>query len=194
MCRPKDLGGLGFRKMEMVNNLFMVKWAWKVLTDSPSLWVGLVKAKYLRGRNFSSLEAKAQDSWVWKAILKGRNLVTKGACLTVGVNSCIDIWTEPWVPFLEIFIPQPLNESQRNNRLSVTDLMNTSGGWNTNRLKEIFNLESVKAILKIPLSADNQARTKKWFWALSSNGNFSVHSLYQKVIRGLSPSNDRTTF
>ncbi|PON48701.1 hypothetical protein PanWU01x14_235780 [Parasponia andersonii] len=40
----------------------------------------------------------------------------------------------------------------------------------------------MQAIRRIHLS-DKQSRSGKWFWALSTNGEFSIQSLYKSMTR-----------
>jgi len=51
---PKNKGGLGLRKTEAVNKAFRCKLAWKILTNHTSLWVQMLRAKYLQKSDFFS--------------------------------------------------------------------------------------------------------------------------------------------
>ena len=45
MCEPKE-GGLGLRKIEMMNKAFIMKLAWGILQKN-SLWMHFLKHKYI---------------------------------------------------------------------------------------------------------------------------------------------------
>ena len=75
ICKPKQTGGLGLRKIAAINQAFLTKLAWKVYTDHKSMWVRLMRSKYLEHRNFFSVQSKSGDFVVWKSILKCRQLL-----------------------------------------------------------------------------------------------------------------------
>ncbi|XP_026400034.1 uncharacterized protein LOC113295920 [Papaver somniferum] len=71
ICKPKELGGLGFMNMELFNSVMITKIGWRLEQDKDSLWYQLMDAKYLLGRNVLSMNTKAKDgdSWIWKGVL-----------------------------------------------------------------------------------------------------------------------------
>ncbi|PON54003.1 hypothetical protein TorRG33x02_303660 [Trema orientale] len=99
----------------------------------------MVKAKYLKGRSFLSVQGRKSDSWLWRAVLKHRDLIKLGACLSVGPNSCINAWEDPWVPFLDGFVPNPLNREVMEQIWLVRDFITPSGEWNSELLKRYFD-------------------------------------------------------
>ena len=50
-------------------------------------------------------------SQTWKAIKRLKRVIAKGVCFLVGDGAVIDIWKDPWVPWLPNFVPQPKEES-----------------------------------------------------------------------------------
>lgn len=73
MCRPKKMGGLGFRKKEATNKAFLSKLVWRVMSDDDNLWIQIVKNKYLREKEFMATKSKDTDSWAWKKISNTRD-------------------------------------------------------------------------------------------------------------------------
>lgn len=78
VCRPKKLGGLGFRKAEATNQAFLAKLGWRILSESNTLWTSLVNNKYLKKDEFLTRKTRNSDSWAWKKISKARLLLSKG--------------------------------------------------------------------------------------------------------------------
>jgi len=76
---PKVKGGLGLRKAEAINKAFQCKLAWKIFTEEESIWVRIMRAKYLKQNAFLSCLPKSTDSPVWKSILKSRQLIRQGS-------------------------------------------------------------------------------------------------------------------
>jgi hypothetical protein len=52
VCHPKMFGGRGIINTQIFNECLMVKWIWKIYNQAGSLWVRLLKAKYLREGDF----------------------------------------------------------------------------------------------------------------------------------------------
>jgi hypothetical protein len=55
--RPKEIvcvwgGGLGIVNIQILNEWLLTKWIWKIYNQPNSLWVRLLKAKYMRDDNF----------------------------------------------------------------------------------------------------------------------------------------------
>lgn len=71
ITKSLDNGGLGFRKLDAMNEAFHNKLGWRILQDENSLWVQVLKSKYAFSANdCSSWHSKSNMSNVWKGILK----------------------------------------------------------------------------------------------------------------------------
>lgn len=64
MCRPKSVGGLGFRHMHDFNIVLLGKQGWKLLTKSDSLMAKVYKARYYPYYNFLSTKVGGSPSLV----------------------------------------------------------------------------------------------------------------------------------
>jgi hypothetical protein len=47
ICAPKEHGGIGILATHHFNKALMLKWVWHILRDERSVWLRLIKAKYL---------------------------------------------------------------------------------------------------------------------------------------------------
>ena len=57
-----------------------------------------------------------------------------------------------WVPWLPTFKPKPKNEASASSHLMVSQLIDhAQHAWRSNMVLELFDHESVKAILSIPI-------------------------------------------
>ena len=97
ICRPKNVGGIGLRKIEPLNKAYLAKLGWKVFTENNNLWVRLIKDKYLRKISFLQYKSSTNDSWIWKNILKQRELLDKGLRWKLGNGKSIRFWTDRWM-------------------------------------------------------------------------------------------------
>ncbi|KAM6562790.1 hypothetical protein CsatB_022788 [Cannabis sativa] len=175
LCLPKSLGGLGFRKSKEMNQAFLAKWGWNLLTGNQSLCCRILEAKYLRGKSFLDCVPKASDSWFWKNVTKSRDVIRKGACKRVADGQDTIIWLDPWIAHLKGFTPHSSGRVV-SRETKVAELLLQNGGWNIQKLHSLFNQETISAILSEGIPAGRGKDS--WFWTLESNGRFSCKSAY----------------
>ncbi|XP_026378414.1 uncharacterized protein LOC113272831 [Papaver somniferum] len=58
VCKQKELGGLGFMNLELLNSSMITKIGWRLEQDKYSMWYKLMDAKYLIGRNVLNMDTK----------------------------------------------------------------------------------------------------------------------------------------
>jgi hypothetical protein len=185
LCLPKSVGGLGLRRMKDVNLALVSKLGWKLHTKASSLWTAQLQGKHLKTRSFLSPSSlSSSSSWLWKGILKSKNLISKGACNRIHSLSSLPILSSPWIPTLPDFIPTPSALLRLHlPNLLVSDLFcydpfSSSFSWNLALLNFLFNSTSVREILKTSFSSLSQ---EKHIWTPSSNGSFSSKSAHKLI-------------
>nr|KYP65494.1 Putative ribonuclease H protein At1g65750 family [Cajanus cajan] len=69
ICRPKERDGLGLRSLREVNNSFMMKNCWSLITEPNKLWVKVIRSKYkCQDGVIPRVEKKAKMSNLWQGI------------------------------------------------------------------------------------------------------------------------------
>jgi hypothetical protein len=56
VCRPKQFGGRGIINTEILNRCLITMWVWKLHQQPESLWVRLIRAKYMRDAEFFQIK------------------------------------------------------------------------------------------------------------------------------------------
>ncbi|KAK9275240.1 hypothetical protein L1049_022502 [Liquidambar formosana] len=97
VCRPKSLGGLGIQSMGAVNISYMARMGWKLITEPNALWANILIGKYLKDKSFMDYIASGQESYSWKCILKGKEVIKAGFKWVLGNGSKIKFWLDLWV-------------------------------------------------------------------------------------------------
>ncbi|KAG7542496.1 Reverse transcriptase domain [Arabidopsis thaliana x Arabidopsis arenosa] len=74
VCRPKKEGGLGLRSIHEANDVCCLKLIWRLISHADSLWVTWIKTNLLKQDTFWSVKQTYQGSWMWKKLLKFREV------------------------------------------------------------------------------------------------------------------------
>ena len=126
-------------------------------------------------------EATRYTSPIWKAIEKAREVVRKGACFIIGDGELVDVWLDPWVPWIDGFIPSPKEESIVQSEMKVALIIDQDlHTWKTSMVLDIFNPIFANAILSIPIPS--RLSPDKLMWILDSKGLFLVKFAYKELL------------
>lgn len=150
MTRPKNLGGLGFRNLEVFNLALLCRHVWRVLLEPSSLSARILKAKYFPTSQFLDAELGSQPSQISRAILDGREILKQGIVRRIGDGTTTDIWALNWIPRAGLM--HPITSRVVNPPQFVSQLIDAmSATWKHDLVKEVFVPFDADAILKIPL-------------------------------------------
>ncbi|KAK2657021.1 hypothetical protein Ddye_010073 [Dipteronia dyeriana] len=169
MQMPLIDGGPGFRDLELSNRALLAKQCWRLLKNPNSLAGRILKGCYYKDCNFLEAKKMVNASFVWNSLIWGKGLLEAGLRWSVGDGKSINIYKDKWVPrpsTFRILSPPKLNDQ----------LISSSGGWNTNFIKQNFSDEDVNSILQIPIGCGS--RGDNIIWHYNENGQYSVKSGY----------------
>lgn len=72
ICQPKELGGIGLRKVGVLNKSLLAKLAWRVAMQNGGFWCRVLREKYCSGRGDGlDFVDRKRDSKVWKGVVQG---------------------------------------------------------------------------------------------------------------------------
>lgn len=89
-CMPKALSGLGLCRAYPLNQAFLAKLGWKILSELDNFWVKLIKAKYLSKPAIFQCAPRSKDSYIWWKILR-KGIRWKGGNGTI-ILFLLDNW------------------------------------------------------------------------------------------------------
>lgn len=74
-----------------------LKLIWRLGSEQPSLWVRWVKNVLIVKKSFSSIkESTSKGSWMWRKILKYREMAKKFHKIKVGNGKDTSFWFDNW--------------------------------------------------------------------------------------------------
>lgn len=78
MTKPKYMGGLGFREIELFNLALLARQAWRILQYPTSLSARVLKAVYYPNEDFLDAEIGGSPSRVWRPVFDGKEVLVQG--------------------------------------------------------------------------------------------------------------------
>ena len=176
LSRPKCVGGLGFKKTKEMNDALLAKFAWMVVSGNQSICMEVLRSKYKVSDDWLRADLSKYASPTWRAIERAKLLIEKGACFLLGDGKTINVWEDPWVPWIVGFKPRPRIDDYLQLPIKAHNLLDhTLQAWNEDIVREIFVAEAATAILSIPIP--HSPRQDKLIWLPDAKGIFSVKSV-----------------
>ena len=94
VCTQKEKGGLGIRKIDLLNKALLGKWIWRFAFEKEILWKKVIGVKYGQaGFGWRTNEARGMYRvGVWKEILKEANWCWDNIGFKVGEGTKVKFW------------------------------------------------------------------------------------------------------
>ncbi|RVW39007.1 Exocyst complex component SEC8 [Vitis vinifera] len=98
VCAQKEKGGLGLRKIILLNKALLGKWVWRFAIEKDNLWKKVLLVKYgHEGFGWRTNEVRGTYGvGVWKEILKEACWCWDNFQFKVGKGTKIKFWTDHW--------------------------------------------------------------------------------------------------
>ncbi|KAJ9699285.1 hypothetical protein PVL29_008065 [Vitis rotundifolia] len=136
VCTQKEKGGLGIRKIDLLNKALLGKWIWRYAFEKDLFWKKVIGVKYgQEGFGWRTNEARGTFGvGVWKEILKEASWCWDNIKFKVGRGTKVKFWTDHWSgntalsqSFPQLFALAVLRNATVNE---VWDSSLGQGGWN----------------------------------------------------------------
>ena len=165
---------MGFKDLANFNDALLAKQAWRLLHNNDSLFYRVFKMKFFPNCSFWEAQESSTGSHAWNSILKGRDVLLKGARWRIGCGEAVSIWNDAWLPSLEH--PRVLSAivlGFEDGR--VSDLINPlTRTWDLNLVHGLFSSDEAALVLSIPLS--RTPVEEKIIWPFTPSGKYTVNS------------------
>ncbi|GAU12910.1 hypothetical protein TSUD_73970 [Trifolium subterraneum] len=176
---PKWMGGLGLRKLDIMNNACLSKLGWKLQTSSTDLWCEVLRGKYSREPVINIQSCKASDSALWKALDALKPTLARLNYWSVGDGRGIDTWSEAWIEE-GIILDQIIDIPQSLRSKKLYELVDVDGQWNWS----LFEGWIPKALLKnttVILPPNDEYGSDERMIIGENKHQFSVSNMYKRL-------------
>jgi ribonuclease HI len=178
MTKPKFLGGLGFRDLELFNLALLARQGWWMLQHPDTLSARMLKAIYFPDGDFMQAELGSHPSKVWRAILEGREVLAAGLIRRIGTGMETNAWEDNWLP--RDGAMRPFASRMPVPPQKVADYIDqVTRQWDRQKLNTFFQPVDVQVIMNIPVST--RVQSDFWAWHYDKKGIFSVRSAYRML-------------
>lgn len=175
LTKNKAQGGMGFRDLRLFNLAMLGKQGWRLMERPDSLCARVLKGRYFYDTDFLCAARKKHASHTWRAILAGRDVLTKGLVKRIGDGLTTNIWRDNWIA--DHFNGRPISPERQDIQL-VSDLLTPSGQWNETLIRSIFVNFDAEAIMRTPCSGRHE---DAWSWSKEKHGMYTVRSAYHML-------------
>jgi ribonuclease HI len=179
LCKPKQVGGMGFRELSKFNEALLAKQVWRLIHNKSSLLYRVFQAKYFPRSSIMEIRCSPRASFAWKSILQARKVIQSGVRWRIGRGNSVRIWSDKWLPSPSSGLPLSPPKLLEAEACVSSLIQHSSGTWNAALIDQIFLPSDAELIKSIPLSI--RARDDAVVWSREQNGKFTVRSAYKML-------------
>jgi hypothetical protein len=188
VCRPKDLGGLGVPDLEVKNWALLGKWLARLLTED-GIWQTILRRKYVGSKAISQVIWKPGDSHFWAGLMTTKKFFFPHGNFSIKDGSEIRFWEDKWLgsttlreqyPALYIIV-------RHKNDTLATVLESYPPAISFRRDLVGPRLASWIELLQRLASVQLTHGSDEFKWNLTTNGIFTVGSMYGALIHPVLP-------
>ena len=183
ICQPKSRGGLGLKRLSLINQAMISKQFWRIQHSPNSLLARTFKAKYFPRSSLQEYKPKPHHGWTWKNIVVPHlPSLHQGHWL---------IWSGHQIPLTHPDWFQCLNISLLENNLldgTIADLIDQrSKSWRNDLVKKLYQFPACEEILQLslPKTPDIKDRLS---WKHSTSRDYKVNKAYHMLHQNHYPS------
>lgn len=109
----------------------------------------VLHAKYYRNSSFFNARVGSNPSFVWRSILRGRQVIKKLVRWRIGNASNILVYKHSWLP--RPYTLKPISPPTLPMETIMPELIDEENQWDVAKLNQHFIYEDTEVILKIVL-------------------------------------------
>lgn len=180
MTRAKTEGGMDFRELESFNVALLGKMTSRIMSETNSLWVQVLKGLYFPYSDFSQAGKGSRASWAWASLLSGRKVFSEAAVWSIGDGQTVRLFVDAWIPGLHTTRQgtHPVSQEQAHLRLHQW-IDSRSRTWLEEKVRGTVTAGEAQQILAVPIPL--VPRSDELRWPHDREGRFTVRSAYHII-------------
>ncbi|KAK6161362.1 hypothetical protein DH2020_004743 [Rehmannia glutinosa] len=167
LCRPKNMGGMGFRNLVEFNKALLAKQIWRIIRNPNSLVARVLKARYFRHGDIMEASIGTKPSYIWRSLLWSRDLIKQGASWRIGNGEQTRIFRDHWVPSLNNSLRYTSGGLAEDDRV---EKLIGDGAWDEQMIRGNFLPYVADAIMSLPEPKED--REDCCFWRFDTKAIF----------------------
>ncbi|RVW55063.1 hypothetical protein CK203_066961 [Vitis vinifera] len=182
VCSPKEEGGLGIRKIDLLNKTLLGKWVWRYAYEKDNLWKKAIGVKY--GQEGCGWRTKdvcgPYGVGMWKEIMKEADWCWESMDLKVGKGNRVLFWMDKWCgnEALSQTFPQLFTLAGHKNAkvCEVWDSSLGQGGWNLSLARDFndWEIDQIGEMLNLLKDFRISQEEDSVRWKREGNGVFGA--------------------
>ncbi|KAJ9539059.1 hypothetical protein OSB04_031792 [Centaurea solstitialis] len=176
VCRPKEAGGLGFKRLSLWNQALIARNLWDIAMGRDTMWVQWVTTRYLRSSILWTTRPAHGWSWTLRKMWNLRDRIRPFIRKVIGNGSTTNAWEDTWLscgPLASLISYRRIHARDYSVSTTVQQFLNSVSAWPPDWIQHVPQLEAV------PLPALNdQSDSIVWVTRDGRQGSFTVSSTY----------------
>ncbi|RVW22247.1 LINE-1 reverse transcriptase-like [Vitis vinifera] len=189
VCSPKEEGGLGIRKIDLLNKTLLGKWVWRYAYEKENLWKKAIGVKYgQEGCGWRTKEVCGPYGvGLWKEIMKEVDWCWESMDLKVGKGNRVLFWMDKWCgnEALSQSFPQLFTLAGHKNAkvCEVWDSSLGQGGWNLSLARDFndWEIDQIGEMLNLLKDFKISQEEDLVRWKREGNGVFGAKGAYKSL-------------
>ncbi|RVW75874.1 Transposon TX1 uncharacterized 149 kDa protein [Vitis vinifera] len=189
LAHPKEEGGLGIRKIDLLNKTLLGKWVWRYAYEKDNLWKKAIGVKYgQEGCGWRTKEVCGPYGvGLWKEIMKEAEWCWESMDLKVGKGNRVLFWMDKWCgnEALSQTFPQLFTLAGHKNAkvCEVWDSSLGQGGWNLSLARDFndWEIDQIGEMLNLLKDFRISQEEDSVRWKREGNGVFGAKGAYRSL-------------
>ncbi|GAU12210.1 hypothetical protein TSUD_01770 [Trifolium subterraneum] len=123
---PKWMGGLGLRKLDVMNQACLIKLGWKLQSGGEEYWCSVLRGKYNGNIGQNGRAASGVGSNLWNALNDIKPMLGRFSYWHVDNRCDINVWCEAWIEE-GLCLDQHINIPSQLKGKKVCELLDKEG-------------------------------------------------------------------
>ncbi|XP_021736605.1 uncharacterized protein LOC110703173 [Chenopodium quinoa] len=151
LCRPKALGGMGFRDLKCFNLSLLAKQIWRLQSNPNTLLFKVLKARYFKYSSILKANRGHDPNYIWRSIWGAKGLFRDGLAWKIGNGRDANIWSGTWLVNnrLPVHLQRP---PEFDEEMKVYELLTEDGRmWDAMKVRQVLGEDLCGLVLSLPL-------------------------------------------